>query len=197
MRIIAGVDEVGRGSLIGPVFAAAVILKTSIPNIKDSKKLSAAQRLKFYNYIRANSYFAVGSSSLEEIKKLNILYASLLAMQRAVENLAILPEELLIEGAFPIAYIKNPECKITSIIKGDEKIPEIAAASIIAKVLRDELITKLHMEFPNYGWDKNKGYGTKYHIKAIYEHGVSRHHRATFAPMKNMLNMLNMLKVDS
>ena len=186
-KIIAGVDEVGRGSLIGPVFAAAVIFKTNIDKkkIKDSKKLSKIKRNILEKYIKKNSIWSIGSASLKEIEKLNILNASLLAMKRAIKKLKLKPSITLIDGN------KLPELngyKVKYVIKGDQKISEISAASIIAKVARDRLITKLSKKFKKYGWDKNSGYGTKEHIKAIKKFGITQYHRKTFGPIHNMLS---------
>ena len=164
--IIAGVDEVGRGSLIGPVYAAAVILKKKLDKkkLKDSKKLTKKNREILEKYIKKNSYWSIGSASLKEIEKLNILNASLLAMERSIKKLKIKPSITLIDGN------KLPEVrgyKLKSVIKGDQKISEISAASIIAKVARDRLIGKMSKKFKKYCWDKNAGYGTKQHLKAI------------------------------
>ena len=186
-KIIAGVDEVGRGSLIGPVFAAAVIFKTNIDKkkIKDSKKLSKVKRNILEKYIKKNSIWSIGSASLREIEILNILNASLLAMKRSIKKLKLKPSITLIDGN------KLPELngyKVKYVIKGDQKISEISAASIIAKVARDRLITKLSKKFKKYGWDKNSGYGTKEHIKAIKKFGITQYHRKTFGPIHNMLS---------
>ena len=187
-NIIAGVDEVGRGSLIGPVYAAAVIFNKKIDKkkIKDSKKLSKKEREILNKYIKKNCIWAIGSASLNEIEKINILNASLLAMKRAVKKLKKKPNLVLIDGN------KVPKInyyKIKNVIKGDQKIPEISAASIIAKVSRDRLITKLSKKFSKYFWDKNAGYGTKNHLSAIKKFGVTKHHRKTFQPMHNILSL--------
>ena len=187
MKIIAGVDEVGRGSLIGPVYAAAVIFKKNIDKkkIKDSKKLTKKNREILEKYIKRNSYWSIGSASLREIEKLNILNASLLAMRRAVIKLNKKPSHVLIDGN-RIPKMKNYNLKY--VIKGDEKIPEISAASIIAKVARDRLVTKMSKKFKKYDWDKNAGYGTKIHLIAIKKFGVTKHHRKTFSPIHNILS---------
>tara|TARA_Y100000590_G_scaffold91615_1_gene103509 strand:- start:385 stop:957 length:573 start_codon:yes stop_codon:yes gene_type:complete len=187
-KIIAGVDEVGRGSLIGPVYAAAVILnnKINIKKLKDSKKLSKKNREALEKYIKKNSFWAIGSASLLEIEKLNILNASLLAMKRAIKNLKKKPQLILIDGN------KVPEinyCKVKSVVKGDQKIPVISAASIIAKVSRDRLVTRLSKKFSRYFWNKNFGYGTKYHLAAIKKFGVTKHHRKTFQPIHHILSL--------
>ena len=187
-KFIAGVDEVGRGSLIGPVYAAAVILKKKInkKELKDSKKLNKAKREILSKYIKKNSTWAIGSASIKEIEKINILNASLLAMKRAIKKLKKKPTLVLIDGN-KIPEIKN--YKIKSIIKGDQKISEISAASIIAKVSRDNLITNLSKKFKKYGWAKNAGYGTKDHIDAIKKYGITKLHRKTFKPIHNILSL--------
>jgi len=186
-KIIAGVDEVGRGSLIGPVYAAAVILNNSIDKkkLKDSKKISKKYRELLEKYIKKNSYWAIGSASLLEIEKLNILNASLLAMKRAVKKLKKKPTLVLIDGN-KIPEIKN--YKLKSIIKGDQKISEISAASIIAKVSRDRLIANFSKNFKKYNWAKNAGYGTKDHMVAINKYGITKFHRKTFKPIHNILS---------
>ena len=186
MKILAGVDEVGRGSLIGPVYAAAVILNNSIDKklLKDSKTLTKDKREQLEKYIKKNSIWAVGRASTKEIEKINILHASLLAMKRAILKLKIKPSLVLIDGN-KIPDLKN--YKLEYVIKGDQKIPSISAASIIAKVSRDKFITKLSKEFNIYGWDKNSGYGTKEHLRAIKKFGITKHHRKTFSPIGGLL----------
>ena len=151
-KIIAGVDEVGRGSLVGPVYAAAVIFKKKInkKKLKDSKKLSKKNREVLNSHIKKNCIWAIGSASLSEIEKLNILNASLLAMKRAIKKLKKKPTQVLIDGN-KVPKIKNYNLKY--VIKGDEKIPEISAASIIAKVSRDLFMIKLSKKYPKYKWD--------------------------------------------
>ena len=185
MKIIAGVDEVGRGSLVGPVYAAAVILKKKIKRklLKDSKSLSKSKRENLLKYIKKNSIWAIGKASTKEIEKLNILNASLLAMKRAIKKLKKKPTLTLIDGN-KLPEIKN--YKLKSIIKGDEKIPSISAASIIAKVTRDKMITGLGKKFEGYYWDKNFGYGTKQHLNAIKNLGITSHHRKTFSPVNKV-----------
>ena len=185
MKIVAGVDEVGRGSLIGPVYAAAVILNKSINTkiLKDSKSLSKNKRKEISTYIKKNSIWAIGQASVREIEKINILQASLLAMKRAIIKLKKKPSLVLIDGN-KLPNIKNYNLKY--IIKGDQKIPSISAASIIAKVSRDKFVTTLSKNFKNYRWDTNSGYGTKEHIKAIKKFGVTKYHRKTFAPISQI-----------
>ena len=182
MKIIAGVDEVGRGSLIGPVYAAAVILNNSINKkiLKDSKKLTKNKREILSKYIKKNSIWSIGKASIKEIEKNNILNASLLAMKRAIIKLKKKPTLVLIDGN-KLPKIKN--YKLNSIIKGDQKIPEISAASILAKVARDKMISALGKKFKGYYWEKNYGYGTKQHLRAIKNLGITSHHRKTFSPM--------------
>ena len=185
MKIVAGVDEVGRGSLIGPVYAAAVILNKSINRklLKDSKSLTKTKREVLSRYIKKNSIWAIGKSSVKEIEKINILQASLLAMKRAIKKLEKKPTLILVDGN------KLPEMKnynLRAIIKGDKKIPSISAASIIAKVSRDKMIMNLGKKYNGYYWDKNYGYGTKQHLKAIKNLGITKQHRKTFSPINKL-----------
>ena len=182
---VAGVDEVGRGPLAGPVVAAAVILdKNNLPaGIRDSKKISKNKREIIAEKIRSNSHYAYGEASVEEIDNLNILEASLLAMKRAIISLKKKPSIVLVDGN------KLPEIKkykLNSVIKGDQKVPSISAASIIAKVTRDKMISTLGKKFKGYNWDKNYGYGTKQHLKAIKNLGITSHHRKTFSPINKI-----------
>ena len=185
MKIIAGVDEVGRGSLIGPVYAAAVILKKSIniKLLKDSKSLKKSQRELLSKYIKQNSVWSVGKASVKEIEKINILQASLLAMRRAIKKLKKKPSLTLVDGN---KLPKIKDYKIRSVVQGDQKIPSISAASIIAKVARDKMIINLGKKFNGYYWNKNYGYGTKEHLKAIKNLGITSHHRKTFSPINKI-----------
>ena len=182
----AGVDEVGRGCLAGPVFAAAVILNKNIniKNIKDSKKIPFKKRILLSKYIKKNSIYAVGTASVKEINKINILNASLLSMQRALNKLKLKPSVAYIDGLFSP---KNVKIKCKTFIKGDEKILSIAAASIVAKATRDLFMIKLGKKFPKYKWNKNFGYGTAEHLNSLKKYGVSKHHRKKFRPVHNIL----------
>ena len=182
----AGVDEVGRGCLAGPVFAAAVILsnKINVKDIKDSKKIPFRKRLLLSKYIKKNSIYAVGTASVEEINKINILNASLLSMKRALDKLKLKPSIIYIDGLFAP---KDLKIKYKTFVKGDEKITCISAASIIAKVARDIFMIQLGKKFPKYKWNKNFGYGTAEHLNEIRKHGITKHHRKTFKPIHNIL----------
>ena len=184
--ITAGVDEVGRGCLAGPVVSAAVILKKGIDLklLKDSKKISFKKREEISEHIKKNSYYAIGIASVEEILNLNILQASLLSMSRAIEKLKIKPSLTLIDGNFAPAGLKNHK----TIINGDEKIKVISAASIIAKVYRDRLMIKLSEKYSNYAWERNFGYGTKAHLEGLKNFGVTSHHRKGFKPIHKILS---------
>ena len=185
-KIIAGVDEAGRGSWIGPVFSAAVVLNSNVDTsfIKDSKKISFKNRIKISNYIKANSLFAIAKASVKEIEKKNILQATLLSMKRAINKLDKKPNLILVDGN-QVPKIKK--IKIRSIVRGDESIPSISAASIIAKVARDKHIKKLSKKFKKYSWNTNFGYGTKKHLEALKKFGVTPHHRKTYKPIHNIL----------
>ena len=184
--ITAGVDEVGRGCLAGPVVSAAVVLKKSINLnlLKDSKKISFNKRKEISEHIKKNSYYALGIASVEEILNLNILQASLLSMKRAILKLEIKPGLTLIDGNFAPKGLKNYK----TIINGDEKIKVISAASIIAKVYRDKFMIRLSKKFSNYAWDRNFGYGTKAHFEGLKKYGVTSHHRKGFKPIHKILS---------
>jgi len=183
--ITAGVDEVGRGCLAGPVVSAAVILndKIDLKSIKDSKKINFQNRLKIAKYIKENSYYSIGIASVEEIFNINILQASLLSMKRAVDRLSKKPKLILIDGPFAPDGLKNYK----TVIKGDEKIKCISAASIIAKTYRDLLMIKLSKKFSHYAWERNFGYGTKTHMEGLEKFGITSHHRKGFKPIHKML----------
>lgn len=185
-QLVIGVDEVGRGPLAGPVVAAAVSFKNNLDEdwweqITDSKKLSLKKRDYLYEQILKNSLYSFGVASVEEIEQLNILQASLLAMHRAVDDLLKQSNHsntfVLIDGR---NIIPNLPVKQESIVRGDSVVHSIAAASVIAKVYRDNLMQQLAEQFPNYGLEKHKGYGTKFHIEAIRKHGLSIIHRPSF-----------------
>ena len=179
-RIEAGCDEAGRGCLAGPVVAAAVILPENFENdlLNDSKKLSEKQRDTLRPIIEKQALaWAVGIIDNNEIDQINILNASFLAMNRAVEKLSINPEHLLIDGN---RFRTKLDIPYSCIIKGDGKFLSIAAASVLAKTWRDELMEKLHNQYPQYNWEKNKGYPTKQHRESIKAHGISPYHRKTF-----------------
>ena len=183
---IAGVDEVGRGPLAGPVFAAAVILDPKhIPNgLNDSKKLSAAKREILLKAIMEHAEVSIASASEREIETINILQASHLAMVRAVHNLKKRPDHVLVDGNL---IPRNLEIPATALIKGDSRSVSIAAASIVAKISRDFVMCDLGQQFPGYGWEKNAGYPTAQHLKALQDLGVTPHHRRTFKPIHNIL----------
>lgn len=188
-RVEAGCDEAGRGCLAGPVFAAAVILPEGFENdlLNDSKKLTEKQRYALRPIIEEQALaYAVGIVDNHEIDKINILNAAFLAMHRAVAQLKIRPEHLLIDGNRFKCY---PEIKHTCIIKGDGKFLSIAAASILAKTYRDDFMDKIHQEYPQYDWLKNKGYPTLHHRKKVRELGISPYHRLSFAGQGDQLSL--------
>ncbi len=183
---IAGVDEVGRGPLAGPVTAAAVVLDpAAIPDgLDDSKKLTAKERLRLYKLIEASADVSIAHASVQEIEDLNILRASHLAMKRALAGLRIPPDFALIDGNMVPRDLDLP-CR--SIIKGDSYSVSIAAASITAKICRDCVMMSLAQQHPGYGWETNMGYGSKSHISALQNLGVTPHHRRLFKPVHNIL----------
>jgi ribonuclease HII len=184
--ITAGVDEVGRGCLAGPVVSSAVILKESIDLklLRDSKKINFNKRIKIAEHIKSNSYYSVGVASVDEILNLNILQAALLSMKRAIDKLSVKPELVLIDGMFAPKGVVNYK----TIINGDEKIKCISAASIIAKTYRDLLMIKLSEKFKHYAWERNFGYGTKAHMDGLKKFGITSHHRKGFKPIHKMLS---------
>lgn len=187
-KIEAGCDEAGRGCLAGAVFAAAVILPSDFKNeiLNDSKQLSEKKRYELRPIIEKQALaWAVGIVSPEEIDKINILNASFLAMHRAIEQLHLKPEHLLIDGNRFNAYPGIPH---TVVVKGDGKYMSIAAASILAKTYRDDYMNRISEKYPEYGWDKNKGYPTKAHRNAIREKGITPFHRKTFTLLPEQLS---------
>ena len=184
--LVAGVDEAGRGPLAGPVVAAAVILDDLHPiaGLADSKKLTPARREKLYDEIRAKALcFCIAEASVEEIDRLNILQATMLAMRRAVLGLRLKPVMVLVDGnRLPVLDVPAE-----AIVKGDALVPSISAASILAKVHRDRWCVQVHEEFPQYGFAGHKGYGTAVHMAALREHGACVHHRRSFAPVAQNL----------
>lgn len=183
---VAGVDEVGRGPLAGPVVAAAVVLnRASIPEgLNDSKKLSAKRRAFLTPLLRQSAQVGLGVASVEEIDALNILQASLLAMRRAVAALPVVPDHLLIDGnRLPV----DLPCPAIPVVGGDGRSPSIAAASIVAKTWRDDVMKEAAAQFPGYGWETNAGYPTKCHKSALRDLGVTPFHRRSFAPVRDIL----------
>lgn len=179
---IVGIDEVGRGACAGPVVAGAVLFSPQqrpISGVTDSKLLTAARRQQLAIAIQAQVEWGIGVASVAEINELGIAPATLLAMQRAVDHLSSI-DYVLVDGIIPPPLTQLPAEKVMTIIKGDQLVYSIAAASIIAKVYRDELMTQLHTEHVDYGWEKNKGYGTASHRQAVGKHGASVHHRTLF-----------------
>jgi ribonuclease HII len=185
-RWVAGVDEVGRGPLAGPVTAAAVILDPAVipDGLDDSKKIGAARRRNLARQLRACAEVGVGHATVEEIDAVNILQASLLAMQRAVENLRSRADRVLIDGRQVPHILSNIAMPV---VGGDRRSLSIAAASIIAKVARDEIMVDLAQQHPAYGWETNMGYGTKSHISALQNLGPTPQHRRSFKPVYNIL----------
>jgi ribonuclease HII len=183
---VAGVDEAGRGPLAGPVVAAAVVLRASQPieGLADSKQLSAEQREELYGRITGKALaWAVAHATVDEIDNINILQATMLAMRRAVQALPRMPAKALIDGN----RCPPLECAAEAIVKGDALVPVISAASILAKVTRDRWMRELHLQYPQYGFDRHKGYSTAGHIKSLELHGPCPHHRRSFEPVARLL----------
>ncbi len=187
-HLVCGVDEAGRGPLAGPVYAAAVILSGNhtIIGLSDSKKLTAKARERLSIEIRLSAIaYAVAFASVSEIDEINILRASLLAMQRAVNALKVQPDKALIDGI----YCPKLSCPVEAVVRGDATVPAISAASILAKVERDAEMLRLHKQYPDYGLDRHKGYPTRDHLAAIERHGVCAIHRRSFGPVKRILDL--------
>ncbi|HEY7803963.1 MAG TPA: ribonuclease HII [Orrella sp.] len=185
--LVAGVDEAGRGPLAGDVYAAAVILDERKPilGLTDSKKLSARQRDALALQIREHAIaWCVALADVKEIDQLNILQATMLAMQRAVQGLAVVPDQVLIDGN----RVPTLPMPCTAIVKGDLTEPAISAASILAKTARDASLAELHVRYPDYGFDQHKGYGTALHLAKLREHGPCPAHRQSFAPVRRCLS---------
>ncbi|EPT7032524.1 ribonuclease HII [Cronobacter malonaticus] len=187
-HLVAGVDEVGRGPLVGAVVTAAVILDPLKPivGLADSKKLSEKRRLALFDEIKEKAIaWSLGRAEPHEIDELNILHATMLAMQRAVAGLAVTPEYVLIDGnrcpALPMPSM--------AVVKGDSRVAEISAASILAKVTRDAEMAELDLTFPQYGFAQHKGYPTAFHLERLAEHGATAHHRRSFAPVRRVLGI--------
>lgn len=184
--LVAGVDEAGRGPLAGPVVAAAVILDDLAPikGLADSKQLTPARRERLYDEIRAKALCcSIAQASVEEIDRLNILQATMLAMQRAVQGLRLKPHKVLVDGN----RLPALDVLAEAIVSGDALVPAISAASIVAKVTRDRLLVELHQQHPDYGFDRHKGYGTAQHMQALQMHGALDVHRRSFAPVARAL----------
>ena len=183
--LVAGVDEVGRGPWAGPVVAAAVILKRDAipPGIDDSKRLTRARREVLFEALVGRATIGIGEAGVDEIERLNILAAAMLAMSRAVEDLGVVPGHALIDGN----RMPDLPCPMTTLIGGDQRSLSIAAASIIAKVTRDRLMTRLALDHPGYGWERNAGYGTAEHRDGLDRLGVTVHHRRGFKPIARRL----------
>lgn len=184
--LLCGVDEAGRGPLAGAVYAAAVILDPSRPieGLADSKKLSEKRRASLEHEIKSHALaWAIASSSAEEIDRINILQASLLAMRRAVEGLALVPREVAVDGL----HCPQLAMPVRAVVKGDSLIAEISAASILAKTARDAEMLELHQIYPDYGFDRHKGYPTADHLAALSRHGVTPIHRRSFGPVRKVI----------
>ncbi len=195
--LIAGIDEAGRGPLAGPVVAACVILNRQnfAAEINDSKKLTSTARGKIFTWLQENSYFGVGIVDAKKIDEINILQATKLAMKLAYENLCVKyqlwPQVILVDGNF-VPFVPCDQIKqILSVVKGDQKSLSIAAASIVAKETRDQIMRDLHQKFPQYSWHKNAAYPTKLHVEKINQFGICEFHRKSFEPIKTLINAGN------
>ncbi|WP_213715231.1 ribonuclease HII [Cedecea lapagei] len=189
-HLVAGVDEVGRGPLVGAVVTAAVILDPAKPiiGLADSKKLSEKRRLALYDEIVEKALsWSLGRAEPHEIDNINILHATMLAMQRAVAGLNVVPEYVLIDGnRCPVLPMPS-----LAVVKGDSRVAEISAASILAKVTRDREMAELDLSFPQYGFAQHKGYPTVFHLEKLAEHGATEHHRRSFGPVKRALGLVS------
>ncbi|GAV21415.1 ribonuclease HII [Mariprofundus micogutta] len=185
--MLAGVDEVGRGPLAGPVVTAAVILSPDDPYLgkyRDSKRVAEKKRLKLYHHIRKHAVsYSVAMATVDEIDDINILQATMLAMRRSVQNLSVQPSKVLVDGN----RIPDLAVPAEAIVGGDDSVQEIAAASIVAKVIRDRMMYMLDVQFPGYQFSKHKGYGTKVHMDALRTQGPCEVHRKSFAPIAKLL----------
>jgi len=184
--LIAGVDEVGRGPLAGPVVACAVVLpheRRAMPGINDSKQLSEKKRDKVIGKILANAVgIGIGAASVHEIDRLNILQASVLAIRRALRRLPVVPDHIVVDGR----SVRTYDFAHTAVIHGDARCYSIACASIVAKITRDRVMRALASRYPVYKWEENVGYSTAWHLKSIAEHGITPHHRRSFLPVRQI-----------
>ncbi|MGH7678670.1 MAG: ribonuclease HII [Gemmatimonadaceae bacterium] len=184
--LIAGVDEVGRGPLAGPVVACAVVMppdRRAMPGINDSKQLSEKKRDKFVGKILANAIgIGIGAASVHEIDRLNILQASVLAVRRALRRLPVAPDHIVVDGR----SVRTYDFTHTAVIHGDARCYSIACASIVAKVTRDRVMRALAQRYPLYKWDENVGYSTAWHLRSIVDHGITPHHRRSFLPVRQL-----------
>lgn len=187
--IVCGMDEVGRGPLAGPVMAASVVMDCRFPvrlqsELRDSKKLSDSKRRAIAAVLPDYCAFAIGRAECDEIDSMNILQASFLAMRRAMETLPVRPDLAVIDGN---RLPKDWQIPCRAVVGGDGKIAQIAAAAILAKVARDDVMRSLHLDYPHYGWGNNMGYGTAAHLAALREYGVTPHHRCSFRPIQQII----------
>ena len=185
-KIVAGIDEAGRGSWAGPVVSAAVILGafTELSSLKDSKQLTRRARERLFTKLKNEAFLGIGFASVKEIENLNILQATFLSMERAISSLSLNPDIILIDGHMAPKALHN---RATPIVKGDQFVPVISAASVVAKVVRDNHMSLLDKKYPGYCWNKNAGYGVKSHFLALNSLGLTPSHRRSFKPIHNML----------